>query len=61
MSHQDNKPNNTTFNSIGKPDRVSERGVANQAQEFINETDNSEQPSTAQGGKQPRVNNEKPQ
>lgn len=57
MGQQLNKPNNDTFNSIGKPDRVSERGQENQAQEFINETDKEGAPSTAERGKQPRVDN----
>ncbi|MEZ0392083.1 MAG: hypothetical protein ACAH59_07715 [Pseudobdellovibrionaceae bacterium] len=64
MTGQDNKPNNQTFNSIGRPDRMGERGQTSQAQEYINETaegrDEEEAPSTAQSGKQPRVKGEKP-
>ena len=55
MAQQANKPNNETFNSIGKPDRIREQGQENQAQEFINETERDAAPSTAQGGKQPAV------
>jgi len=56
MSGQENKPNNETFISIGKPDRRNERNQEKQAQEFINETDQDEAaPSTAQGGKQTPV------
>lgn len=55
MAQQDNKPNNETLQSMGKPDRVREHGQENQAQEFINEENNTAPASTAQGGKQPRT------
>ena len=59
MVHQDNKPNNETFNSMGKPNpnRNLKKSEENQAEEFINETENVA-PSTAQGGKQPKVVND---
>jgi len=52
---QDNKPDNTNLTSIGKPDRIRQKSQESQAQEFINETDNSPQGSTAERGSQPRV------
>lgn len=56
MGQQMNKPDNEKMNSIGKPDRSQRRSHEKQAQEFINETGDSEgAPSTAQGGKQTPV------
>jgi len=56
---QDNKPDNTHFPSLGKPDRRKQYGYENQAQEYINETGDAP-PETAQRGKQPINSNEEP-
>ncbi len=56
---QDNKPDNTHFPSLGKPNRRDHYGYENQAQEFINEL-GEEAPATAQRGKQPADPNEEP-
>lgn len=60
---QDNKPNNTTLNSMGPPARTGKKSQENQAQEFINEIEKPggtspgklERPSTAErGGQKPQ-------